>query len=89
MEFDDYLDEYRKAGGTQKGLGIEIGISEQAMSRIVNKKHWVGLKMLNRMLNRMLAACGGEVSMEELCKEFRPDIYKIIMGERRHENNNK
>ena len=77
MNFDEYLVAYKKAGGTQKGLGISIGISEQAMSRIVNKKQRVGLKMLNRML----AACGGEVSMEELCKEFRPDIYKIIMRE--------
>ena len=77
MTFDEYLATHKKAGGTQKSLGIEIGISEQAMSRIVNKKQRIGLKMLNRML----AACGGEVSMGELCKEFRPDIYRLIMKE--------
>lgn len=76
MTFDAYLDAHKKAGGTQKGLGISIGISEQAMSRIVNRKQRIGL----RMLNRMLAACGGEVSMEVLCKAYRPDIYNIIMG---------
>jgi len=75
MTFDAYLVAHKKAGGTQKGLGISIGISEQAMSRIVNKKQSIGTKMIKRIV----VACGGEVSMGELCKEFRPDIYKMSL----------
>lgn len=76
MTFDNFLSWYKKQGGTQKGFGLEMGISEAQMSRIANKKQRVGLKMLNRMF----AAGKGKMPMGELCKEFRPDIYESIMG---------
>ena len=76
MTFHKFLQHWIKAGGTQKGLGIEIGICEQAMSRLVHKKQRVGLKMLNRVCG----ACRGEVSMGELMKEYRSDIYYRVMG---------
>ena len=75
MTFQKFLQLWVKNGGTQKGLGLEIGICEQAMSRLVHKKRRVGMKMLSRIVG----ACGGEVSMGELMKEFRPDIYNQIM----------
>ena len=76
MTFTDFMKLYKAEDGTQKGFGLSIGITDEAqISRILNKKQRVGLKMLNRML----AACGGKVSMGELCKEFRPDIYEAIM----------
>lgn len=75
MTFDNFLSWYKKQGGTQKGFGLDIGISEAQMSRLVHRKQRIGL----RMLNRMFAAGKGKMSMGELCKEFRPDIYRAIM----------
>lgn len=77
MTFTDYLSEYKANGGTQKGFGIDIGISEAAMSRIVHRKQRVGL----RMLNRIVGASHGEIRMEEAMKEFRPDLLKMFKGE--------
>lgn len=76
MRFNEFLKAYKDDGGSQKALGIDIGVSEAVMSRIIHRKQKVGLKMLNRML----AACKGMVSMGELTKDFRPDIYKAVMG---------
>lgn len=75
MTFDEYLSEYKANCGTQKGFGIDIGISEAAMSRLVHRKGKVGL----RMLNRIVGASRGKIRMEEAMKEFRPDIWKSIM----------
>lgn len=77
MTFDEYLSEYKSKGGTQKGLGIDIGISEAAMSRLVHKKQRVGL----RMLNRIVGASKSKIRMQEAMKEFRPDLYKMFKGE--------
>ena len=77
MTFQKFLQLWIANGGTQKGLGLEIGICEQAMSRLVHKKKRVGLKMLKRMRR----ACKGKVSMGELMEEYRPDIYNQIMQE--------
>lgn len=63
MTFDNFMVWYKKQGGTQKGFGLEMGISEAQMSRIVHRKQRIGL----RMLNRMFAAGGGRMSMGELC----------------------
>lgn len=75
MKFDEYLAAYKKAGGTQKGFGISIGISEPFMSRVANKKQRIGTKMMNRIV----AASHAKISMGELCEEFRPDIYQMLM----------
>lgn len=77
MTFDEYLTDYKAKGGTQKGLGIDIGISEAAMSRLVHRKGKVGL----RMLNRIVGASHGGIRMEEAMKEFRPDLLKMFKGE--------
>lgn len=76
MTFDAFMAWYKKQGGTQKGFGLDIGISEAQMSRIVNRKQRIGLKMLNRIVG----ASKAKISMGELCKEFRPDIWESIMG---------
>ena len=75
MTFDQYLTQCKKAGGTQKGFGLDIGISEAQMSRIVHRKGQIGL----RMLNRIVGASKGGIQMEEVMKDFRPDIYRLIM----------
>lgn len=77
MTFDKFLEEFKKLGGTQKGFGIDIGISEPAMSRLVHRKGRVGL----RMINRIVAASRGRISAKEAIEDFRPDIYNAIMTE--------
>lgn len=77
MTFNEYRAWYKKQGGTQKGLGLDIGISGAAMSRLVHKKQRVGL----RMLNRIVGASKGKIRMEEAMKEFRPDLLKMFKGE--------
>lgn len=76
MTLDAFMKWYKKQGGTQKGFGLDIGISEAQISRIVHRKQRIGLKMLNRIVG----ASKGKISMGELCKEFRLDIYESIMG---------
>lgn len=74
MTFNEYLTWYRSQGGTQKGFGLDIGISGAAMSRLVHRKNKVGL----RMLNRIVGASHGKIRMEEAMKDFRPDLYKMF-----------
>lgn len=76
MTFNEFFKEYKKDGGSYKVLASEIGISQAVLSRIIHKKQAPSL----RMLNRLLAACQGMVSMQELTVEFRPDIYEAVIG---------
>ena len=76
MTFKKFLQLWVKNGGNQRSLAGEIGISEETLCRILNKKQQVGIGTLNKMLG----ACKGEVSMGELMKEYRSDIYNQIMG---------
>lgn len=77
MTFNEYLSWHKSKGGTQKGFGLDIGISEAAMSRLVHRKQRVGL----RMLNRIVGASKGKIRMEEAMREFRPDLLKMFKGE--------
>lgn len=77
MTFNEYLSEYKANGGTQKGFGLDIGISEAQMSRLVHRTGTIGL----RMINRIVGASRGIISAEEAVREFRPDIHKLVMKE--------
>lgn len=76
MTFDEYRAYLKTKGISQKGFGLDIGISEAAMSRLVHRKGKVGL----RMLNRIVGASRGKIRMQEAMKEFRPDLYKMFKG---------
>ena len=75
MTFQKFLQQWIKNGGTQRSLAGIIGISEETLCRILHKKQRGGIGTLNKMLG----ACRGEVSMGELMKVYRPDIYNQIM----------
>lgn len=72
MTLTEYLKLYKL---TQAGLAAKIGITQPYLSELLAGQRTPKLETLNRIL----AECGGEIRMEQLLEQFKPEIYRAIM----------